>query len=119
MKRIALAAMLLGSAHGNAESYTCEFPEGTEIFTRINQSFLIQRSGSDTELTVDIIRETPSAIFLLEDFQHQAYGDDQDTGSFLLRVIDNQLNAFIWNSQRFTDEKTDFYYRVVCLPHSF
>ena len=119
MKRIALAAMLLVSAHGNAESYTCEFPEGTEIFTRVSQSFLIQRSGSDTEFTVDIIRETPSAIFLLEDFQHQSYGDDQDTGSFLLRVIDKQSNAFIWNSQRFKDEKTDFYYRGVCLPHSF
>jgi hypothetical protein len=83
MKRIALAAMLLVSAYGNAEGYTCEFPEGTEIFTRVSQSFLIQRSWSDTEFTVDIIRETPSAIFLLEDCQHQSYGDAQDTGYFL------------------------------------
>ena len=116
MKRIALAAMLLVSEYVNAEGYSCEFPEGTEIFTRVDQSFLIQRSGSDTEVTVDIVRETPSSIFLLEDFQHQPYGDDQDTGSFLLRVIDKQSNAFIWDNHRFEDERNAFHYRGVCWP---
>ena len=117
MARIALAAILLVSAHGNAEGYTCELSAETELFTRVDQSFLIQRSGSDTEFTVDIIRETPTAIFFLEDFQHQPYEDSQDTGSLLLRVIDKQSNAFIWDNHRFEDERSAFHYRGVCLSH--
>jgi len=123
---IGLAALAL-SASVNAETYQCRFPLGNESFaramvetyTRSNDNFLRywDRPYFDSEdaLPIPIVRETPTAIFLLEDFQHPYAGLTEDTGSFSLRVIDKQSLTFIWDINRFTEEKSEFHYRGKCI----
>ena len=124
---IGLAALAL-SASVNAETYQCRFPLGNESFaramvetyTRSNDNFLRywDRPYFDSEdaLPIPIVRETPTAIFLLEDFQHLPSPKwPEDTGSFLLRIIDKQSLTFISVSDRFTEEGRGHRYRGNCI----
>ena len=105
----------LPQAH--AETYRCSFEEGgikrTEVLSRVNDSFTVTRDWTDGDFEVEVVRETPSAIFLLEDFQHPMI-NGKDSGSFLLRVIDRQSVGYIWTSQRFSQSSYDFHYRGDC-----
>lgn len=119
MKRLILCLLLLGAPERTlAEIYQCSFTKGgiehTETLSREDGSFFVARDWSDGRFEVDIIRETSGAIFLLEDFQHLTIQAGEDSGSFLLRVIDRQTGGYIWTNQRFADSSRDFHYRGTC-----
>lgn len=90
----------LPQAH--AETCRCSFEEGgierTEILSRVADSFNVTRDWMDGDFKVEVVRKTPSAIFLLKYFQPPMI-NGKDSGSFLLRVIDSQLGGYIWTSQ--------------------
>ena len=59
--------------HAHAETCRCSFEDGgierTEILSRVPASFTVPRDWTDVDFKVEVVRETPSAIFLLEYFQ--------------------------------------------------
>ena len=88
---LAVTVSLETLPQAHAETYRCSFEEGgierTEILRRVADSFTVARDWTDGDFKVEVVRETPSAIFLLEDFQHPMI-NGEESGSFLLRVID-------------------------------
>ena len=79
-----------------AETYRCSFEKGgierTEILSRVPASFTVPRDWTDIDFKVEVVRKTPSAIFMLECFQPPMI-NGKDSGSFLFRVIDRQLGG--------------------------
>ena len=123
MRHIALILLLLGSSQqAQAERYVCSFIENdvvkTETLTRAGDSFSIDRSWRDGHFRVEIAKETLTAIFLLENFQHPTNKAGEDSGSFLLRVVDRQAGGYIWSNQRFADSYDDYHYRGTCQEFS-
>ena len=102
-----------------SEAFDCYFFEnGTKRFetlVRDEEGFLVKGRQSPHQFTVEIVEETSTALFLLENFQHPPINDDRDTGSFLLRVVDKKSLGYIWSSLRFSDTETDFHYRGACM----
>ena len=114
---VAVTVSLETLPHAHEETYRCSFEEGgierTEILRRVADSFTVTRDWTDGDFKVEVVRETPSAIFLLEDFQHPII-NVKESGSFLLRVIDRQSGGSIWTSQRFSESSYELHYRGAC-----
>ena len=77
------------------------------------ESLIVTRDWTAGDFKVEVVRETPSGIFLLEDLQHSMI-NGKESGSFLLCVIDRQSGGYTWTSQRFSESSYDFHYRGAC-----
>ena len=83
---VAVTVSLETLPHAHEETYRCSFEEGgierTEIRSRVPASCTVPRDWADVDFKVEVVRETPIAIFLLEYFQPLMI-NGKNSGSFL------------------------------------